>query len=127
MDLKKIDPSLGLIKEFGKVSGSTASYIDKMRSEAIYKDGEVPARFKALSAMLWSVSARCEPCIRFYVAQAVDRGATEPELGEFLAIANTMGGCVGEMWALKAFKAYKEFTSREDSTCRTEELACCHT
>ena len=66
MDLKKIDPSLVLIKEFGKVSGSTASYIDKMRSEAIYKDGEVPARFKALSAMLWSVSARCEPCIRFY-------------------------------------------------------------
>lgn len=125
MDLKKIDPSLGLIKEFGKISGSTVSHIDKMRSEAIFKDGEVPARFKALSAMLWSVSARCEPCIRFYVAQAVERGATESELGEFLAVANTMGGCVGEMWALKAFKAYKEFTTGEKIPNNSEEISCC--
>lgn len=126
MDLKKIDPSLGLIKEFGKISGSTVSQIDKMRSEAIFKDGAVPARIKALSAMLWSVSARCEPCIRFYVAQAVERGATESELGEFLAVANTMGGCVGEMWALKAYKAYKEFISGEKMPGSSREISCCH-
>ena len=127
MDLKKIDPSLGLVKEFSKISGSTVSHIDKMRSEVIFQDGSVPAKFKALSAMLWSISARCEPCIKFYVVQAIGKGVTEPELGEFLAIANTMGGCVGEMWALKAFQAYKEFTTGEKMLDNSEELSCCHT
>ena len=41
-----------------------------MRQEAIFTDGAVPARYKALGAMLWAVSARCEPCIKFYVQQA---------------------------------------------------------
>lgn len=46
-----------------------------------------------------------EPCIVFYVQQAVTLGATEAELGEALVVASTMGACVGEMWALKAYKA----------------------
>jgi alkylhydroperoxidase/carboxymuconolactone decarboxylase family protein YurZ len=58
--------------------------------------------------MTWAISARCEPCIKYYVLQAIKSGATEGEVGEFLAIASTMGGCVGEMWALKAFKAFKD-------------------
>ena len=46
------------------------------------------------------------------------------ELGEFLAVASTMGGCVGEMWALKAFKAYKDLAHGETTTA-TEEPSCC--
>ncbi|HXG24771.1 MAG TPA: carboxymuconolactone decarboxylase family protein, partial [Chthonomonadales bacterium] len=65
----------------------------------------------------WSVSARCEPCIKFYVQQAAKLGATEAELGEFLAVATTMGGCVGEMWALKAYAAYKQEHSDGASCC----------
>jgi len=57
------------------------------------------------------------------VQQAVTRGATEVELGEMLAIASTMGGCVGEMWALKAYKAYKEFVS--DQALAQSEPTCC--
>ena len=37
---------------------------------------------------------------KFYVQEAVRLGATQAELGEFFAVASTMGGCVGEMWAL---------------------------
>jgi len=40
-----------------------------------------------------------------------------------LAIASTMGGCVGEMWALKAYKAYKEFVS--DQALAQSEPTCC--
>ncbi|ABF12852.1 carboxymuconolactone decarboxylase family protein [Cupriavidus metallidurans] len=118
-----IDPALGLLAEFGKLTGNTTRHIKQMRQEAIFKDGALPARVKALSAMLWAISARCEPCFKFYVQQAVKLGATEMEMGEVLAVASTMGGCVGEMWALKAFKAYKDFTSGE--AVPETEPSCC--
>ncbi|MCP1175845.1 carboxymuconolactone decarboxylase family protein (plasmid) [Ralstonia solanacearum] len=108
MQLTDIDPAMGLMAEFGKLTHNTTRHINQMRQETIFCDGVLPARIKALAAMLWAISARCEPCFKFYVQQAVKLGATEHELGEMLAVASTMGGCVGEMWALKAFKAYKD-------------------
>lgn len=108
MDLKKIDPALELMKEFGKVTNGMPALIEQMRQKSIFSEGAVPKKFKVLTAMIWAISARCEPCFKYYVHQAIKHGANESEVGEFLAIASTMGGCVGEMWALKAFKAFKD-------------------
>ncbi len=108
MDLKKIDPALELIKEFDKATHGMSSIIDQMRQRAIFSEGIVPKKFKILTAMIWAISSRCEPCFKYYIHQATKAGANESELGEFLAIASTMGGCVGEMWALKAYKAFKD-------------------
>jgi len=124
MSLTDIDPALGLMAEFGQITKGTTRHINQMRQDAIFADGAAPARYKALAATLWAVSARCEPCFKFYVQQASRLGATRAELGEFLAVASTMGGCVGEMWALKAFKAYKELANGETATA-TEEPSCC--
>lgn len=115
MDLKKIDPALELMKEFGKVTNGMPALIEQMRQKAIFVDGAVPKKFKVLTAMIWAISARCEPCFKYYIHQAIRAGTTEPELGEFLAIASTMGGCVGEMWALKAYKAFKDSGEATDS------------
>lgn len=122
-ELEKIDPAFDVMREFAKVTHGIPSLVQKMRSETIFKEGTIPVKYKVLGAVLWAVSARCEPCIHFYVQQAVKQGVTEEEMGEFLALGATMGGCVGEMWSLKAFKAYREATSGEVS----EEAACCHT
>ncbi len=124
MTSSTIDPALDLLAEFGKLTKGTAKHIAAMRQEAIFADGAVPARLKALAAVLWAISARCEPCFKYYVQQAVRLGATEAELCEFLAVASVMGGCVGEMWALKAFKAYKDVTSGE--VAPESEPTCCH-
>lgn len=124
IDLKQIDPSLDLMKDFSKITKGTTQQIQKMRQEAIFTDGKVSAKHKSLAAMLWSVSARCEPCIRFYVQQAVKHGATEEEMGEFLAIGSAMGGCVGEMWSLKAYKAYSD--GLQQAECSPGDLSCCH-
>lgn len=105
-NLEAIDPALGLMNEFSRMSAGTTQAIHGMRQKAIFTDGLLPAKHKALAAVLWSVSARCEPCIKFYVQQAKRLGATKEETGEMLAVASAMGGCVGEMWALKAFHAY---------------------
>lgn len=105
MDLKTTDPALDAMKDYSKVSSGTAPLIHKMRRKALYSDGVLSAKIKVLAAMLWSVSARCEPCVKYYAQKAVEHGATREELGEMLAVASTMGGCVGETWAVKAFAA----------------------
>lgn len=95
MSLKHIDPSLDLMKDFARITQGTAKHIQAMREGAIFTDGALPAHVKALSAMLWSISSRCEPCIVYYVQQAATRGATEAEVGEVLAAASTMGAAWG--------------------------------
>lgn len=108
---QSVDPALDLMTEFAKATHGTTRHIRQMRESAIFADGTISACHKALAAALWSISARCEPCIAYYVQQATTRGASEAEVGEMLAVASTMGGCVGEMWALKAWKTYKDFAS----------------
>ncbi len=120
-DLKSIDKALGLMGEFGKLSHGTSQKINAMRQEAIFTDGEIPARVKALSATLWGVCARCEPCLKYYILKAKELGATEAEVTEMLSIASAMGGCVGEMWALKAYQAYKEGGTTDEGCCVVEE------
>ena len=40
-----------------------------------------------------------------------------------LAVASTMGGCVGETWALKAFAAAREADGSSGASAREEK--CC--
>ena len=92
--------------------------------QATYENGQVPAKFKLLTAMAISVAIRCESCIRAYIKMAVDQGVTQDELIEFLNVAMTMQGCPGEEWALKAYAFYKELISGQtqeinDSCCAT--------
>lgn len=117
---KSIDPALAAMNEFAVLCPDTAKAVQSMRRRAIYKDGALPARHKALAAMLWSISARCEPCVKFYAAESKRLGATMAELGEFLAVAGMMGGCVGETWAVKALHAFNSAGARDAA-----EPVCC--
>ncbi len=105
-------------REFGEISRGTARHLKFMRQDTLFKDGLLPARIKVLAAALWSVSARCEPCIQFYMRKAHELGASREEIGEMLAIASPMGGCVGETWAAKAFSALPD-TPQNDACCET--------
>lgn len=117
--LEQIDPALSLMSAFSKSSLGTTQKIQQMRQDVIFKDGVIPAKTKTLIATICGINARCEPCLKYYVLQAKSLGTTEAELGEVLAVASTMGGCVGEMWALKAYKAFKEVNEEtlNDSCC----------
>lgn len=118
-DLKAIDPALGLMGEFSKLTKTTSGHVQKMRQEAVFTDGALPAKVKALAAALWGISARCEPCLKFYILKARELGASEKEIGEILAVASAMGGCVGEMWALKAYQALKDEGEATANCCTT--------
>lgn len=118
IDVKKVDPAYGYFKEFSKVGLGTVGLLHQMREEVIFKDGAFSAKHKALMAALWGVSMRCEPCLTYYMLKAKELGITEAEVGEILAIGSTMGGCIGETWVLKAYKAFKEDnTSSVECAC----------
>lgn len=117
MDLKKIDPAFDVLKEFAKATSGSPKDIQAMREKNIYTDGALSSKIKVIFSLLWSISEKCEPCIKYYAQKAKELGVTEPELGDALAVALTMGGCVGEMWALKAFKAFHDETGVGDSCC----------
>jgi AhpD family alkylhydroperoxidase len=103
--LQDIDPALDHLSAFSQRTNGLTAKVQALREEAIYTEGHFPAKTKVLAAALWSVSARCEPCLKFYIKKAKEYGATTEEIAEFLGIAPAMGACVGEMWAVKGFHA----------------------
>lgn len=115
----------GSYKEFRKLSPKVTGGLVRMRQET-FRDAAVPAKYKALAALAVVVSQKCEPCIRAYVKMAVNMGATEEEMIEFLNVAMTEGGCPAEQWALKAYAAFRELKEGEEiseDVCCSEEEA----
>ena len=110
-----------LFEELRRLSPKVTGGLLRMRQQA-YQDGVVPGKYKLLAAVAISIAIRCEPCIRAYVGFACQQGVTQEELLEFLEVAMTMQGCPGEEWALKAYAAYKEYTSGIQPA---ENLTCC--
>jgi len=96
-----------LFTELRRLSPQVTGGLLRMRQVA-YRDAAVPAKYKLLTAMVVSVTIRCEPCIKAYVRMAHEKGISQEELIEFLEVAMTMQGCPGEEWALKAYRVYKE-------------------
>lgn len=117
MKLAEIDPALAALPRFGRVTNGSTRQVDEMRRQHLYTDGALPAKTKILMALLWSVNSRCEPCIKYYALKAKEVGASEAELGETLAVATTMGACVAETWAVKAFAAASGDTDKVDCIC----------
>ncbi|MCL4284696.1 MAG: carboxymuconolactone decarboxylase family protein [Fimbriimonadaceae bacterium] len=115
--LTDIEPAYQHLTDFAKATHGTTGAIQGMRQKAIYSDGALPSKFKVLSALLWSISARCEPCVKYYALKSREMGANEEEIGEICAVASTMGGCVGETWALKAFAAFKGSGQNGEECC----------
>lgn len=108
--LNKEEVQESLFAEMRRLSPKVTGGIMRAR-EASYADGKVAGKYKLLTALAISVAIRCEPCIRAYVKMARDAGVTQEELIEFLNVAITMQGCPGEEWAIKAYGAWKEFSS----------------
>ena len=111
-----------IFAELRRLSPTVTGGLLRMRQET-YRDAAVAAKYKLLAAMVVSIAIRCEPCIRAYVRMAYDQGVSQQELIEFLEVGMTMQGCPGEEWALKAFAAFKECVSGQQSA---DTVCCAH-
>lgn len=105
MKPSEIDPALSALPRFARATNGSTRAVAAMREAHLYTGGALGVKTKVLMALLWSVNSRCEPCITYYAKMAQEAGATEGELGETLAVATTMGACVAQTWAVKAFAA----------------------
>jgi AhpD family alkylhydroperoxidase len=121
---QKATENESLFAEMRKLSPRVTGGIMRAR-EASYEDGKAPGKYKLLTALAISVAIRCEACIRAYGKMAVERGATQVELIEFLNVAMTMQGCPGEEWAIKAYAAYKEIAAGE-GVSKEGDSCCAH-
>jgi AhpD family alkylhydroperoxidase len=90
---------------FARAANGITRQVEDLRRRHLYSDGALTVKTKILMALLWSVSASCEPCVAYYGRKVRELGATEAEVSEMLAVATTMGACVAETSAVKAFSA----------------------
>ena len=61
---------------------------------AVYKEGEIPAKYKELLGLVASTVLRCDDCITYHIVQAKKEGASHAEIEETLAIALLVGGSI---------------------------------
>lgn len=73
------------------------------------EDGALGARIKELMALAIGIAVRCDGCIAYHVHDAVQAGATRPELLETIGVAVMMGGGPAAIYAAHALDAVEQF------------------
>lgn len=75
---------------------------------AAVADRTLSTATKELIALALAVHARCDGCIAFHVAAAIEAGATRPEISDALGVAVLMGGGPAAVYAGEAMAALDE-------------------
>ena len=72
-------------------------------------DGALSRKVKEMMALAISMVVGCEGCIAYHVHDAVEAGATRPELLEAVGVGLLMGGGPGSIYAAHALDAIDQF------------------
>lgn len=72
-------------------------------------DGALSRKVKEMMALAISIVVGCEGCIVYHVHDAVEAGATRPELLETIGVGLMMGGGPGSIYAAHALDAIEQF------------------
>lgn len=75
--------------------------------------GALDAKTKELMALAISIAVHCEGCIAFHTHDAIQAGATRPELLESIGVALMMGGGPASIYAAYAMDAIDQFLPSE--------------
>ncbi len=73
------------------------------------EDGALSRKVKEMMALAISIVVGCEGCIAYHVHDAVEAGATRPELLEAVGVGLLMGGGPGSIYAAHALEAIEQF------------------
>lgn len=79
--------------------------------EKSFIDGALNKKTKELMALSISIVTKCEPCMEWHIAQALQAGATDKEIYETIDVAIEMGGGPAVAYArfvLNALEYFKE-------------------
>jgi AhpD family alkylhydroperoxidase len=76
-------------------------------------DGTLSVKTKELIALAIAVAVRCDGCVAYHVHDALQAGATRPEILEALGVAVLMGGGPALMYSAEALDALEQFYARK--------------
>ena len=78
-------------------------------------DGTLSRKVKEMMALAISIAVGCEGCIAYHIHDAVEAGATRPELLETISVGLMMGGGPGSIYAAHALEAIEQFLPGESA------------
>ena len=79
-----------------------------------FADGALNKKTKELMALSISIVTKCEPCMEWHLDQAMQAGATDPEIYETIDVAIEMGGGQAGAYARFVLKALDYFKGRNE-------------
>jgi AhpD family alkylhydroperoxidase len=83
--------------------------------DTVNKEGKLSIKEKEFIALGIAVSARCEYCIYFHTARAMESGATEEEILEAASVAVYMGGGPAFSYIKYVMDALEELAAIKES------------
>lgn len=102
------DQLTGLMTDLGKeIPGPMAGF--GQLHKASMTDGALSAKFKELMALAIAITVRCDGCIAYHVHDALQAGATRPEIAEAISVAILMGGGPSAIYGSEALMALEQF------------------
>ena len=96
------------LTQLGQSLPGPMSGFARLHKKAV-EEGALPAKVKEMMALAISIVVGCDGCIAYHVHDAVQAGATRPELLETIGVALFMGGGPGSIFAAHALDAIEQF------------------
>jgi AhpD family alkylhydroperoxidase len=75
---------------------------------AVYQEGALPAKTKELLGLVASLVLRCDDCVNYHLIQCRDKGVSDQELEEALAIGLVVGGSITIPHLRRALQSWDE-------------------
>jgi AhpD family alkylhydroperoxidase len=103
------------LAQFGKEMPGPMTGFARLHKKAV-ENGALSGKTKELMALAISIAVHCEGCIAYHIHDAIQAGATRPELLETLGVALFMGGGPASIYTAHAMDAIDQFLPAEDGS-----------
>jgi AhpD family alkylhydroperoxidase len=98
------------LTQYGREMPGPMSGFARLHKKAV-EDGALSAKVKEMMALAISIVVGCEGCIAYHVHDAIEAGATRPELLETIGVGVMMSGGPGTIYAAHALDAVEQFVA----------------
>ena len=99
---------IGLMGALGKEIPGPMAGFGQLHKQSM-TDGALSAKTKELIALAIAITVRCDGCIAYHVHDAIQAGATRPEIVEAIGVSVMMGGGPSTIYGSEALMALEQF------------------
>ena len=96
------------LKQLGSEIPGPMSGFARLHKKSV-EAGAIDTKTKELMSLAISIAVHCEGCIAYHTHDAIQAGATRPELLETIGVAIMMGGGPASIYAAHAMDAIDQF------------------